>query len=148
MENKLGLSDYEIEELEQKLVEVKLSLINYKFTFNTDSYGIDYLTRLHDFLFGDIYYDTNRISNRYEESDAELFDGKIKNITSLIQSRNADFELITTLIQELIDDQIFDDGNSRTISVFFNNFIDAYFDVNDEYAITLKEEIKKGGRKR
>jgi hypothetical protein len=65
---------------------------------------------------------------------------------SLIGSKS-DVTHIADLINDLIDEQIFDDGNSRTIHLFFDNVINCYFAKEDDYVKALKEEIKKSGRK-
>lgn len=146
MRNKLGLENDEIESIESKLYDLKSSFIDYRVTFNVGDFNLDYLIKLHDFLFGDLYYDTDSISDRYKDEDKILFESKIQEIISLIKSEG-DPGVIASLINELIDYQIFDDGNSRTIHLFFNNVIDCYEMHNEEYANMLKEEIKNQGRK-
>jgi fido (protein-threonine AMPylation protein) len=126
MENKLGLTENEIIKVEDQIFELKSKLVDYRFTFDTDGFGINYLIRLHDFLFGDLYYNAGKISERYLDADKEIIDENIKRIVDLIKSHDDDISYIVELIQDLINNQIFDDGNSRTINLFFNIVIDCY----------------------
>ena len=146
MNNKLGLDNDAIVEVEEKLVEYKSKLVDYRFTFDVDNFGIIYLLRLHEFLFGDLYFEAGKMSERYKDSDKGHFEKEIKTIVSLIGSKS-DVTHIADLINDLIDEQIFDDGNSRTIHLFFDNVINCYFAKEDDYVKALKEEIKKSGRK-
>ena len=146
MENKLGLNESTIQKIEEELVEFKSKLVDYRFTFGMTDFNFKYLLRLHEFLFGDLYYDAGKISKRYQEEDIDVFDRKIKTIVELIKTKDPDIENIAILINELIDDQLFDDGNSRTIHLFFNNVINCYHYEGDDYAVALKNAIKKSGR--
>ena len=146
MENKLGLSQDRMEDIENKLYELKSSLLDLDVSFNTNGFDIIYLMRLHEFLFGDLYYNAGKLSSRYEEDDKYLFDNVIQEAIDLIKAEE-DPEAISSVVNELIDYQIFDDGNSRTIHLFFDHIIDCYEMHNVEYASKLKEEIKKHGRK-
>ena len=105
MENKLGLSDDELEEIMDELFAVKSKMVDYRFRFGSDHFGLTYLLGLHD------------------------------NISQIAE-----------LINELVDAQIFEDGNSRTIHLFFDNVINCFFPEENDYTRTLKEEIRKTGR--
>ena len=146
IKNKAGLSDDDLVEIEEKIFEYKSKLLDYRFTFNEEYFGIIYLLKLHEFLFGDLYDYAGGMSERYKDSDKGHFDKEIKTIVSLISSKS-DVTHIANLINDLIDEQIFDDGNSRTIHLFFDNVINCYYEQEDDYAKSLKEEIKKSGRK-
>lgn len=147
MSNKLGLNGEAIQEVEEKLVEYKSKLVDYRFTFGVAEFGITYLFRLNEFLFGDLYYDAGRMSKRYQEKDKLVIDRKIKYIVELIKMKDPDVDNIAYLINDLIDDQIFDDGNSRTIHLLFETVINCYHSVNDDYAVALKEAIKRNSRR-
>ena len=147
MRNKLGLSEYDIEEVETKIVEMKSQLLDYRFTFGTDHFGIKYLLKLHDFLFGDMYYDAGQLSSSYVERDKDEFDKRINRIVALIKKQDSNISQIAELITDLVDAQIFEDGNSRTIHLFFDNVINCFFPEENDYTRALKEEIRKTGRK-
>lgn len=146
IKNKVGLNDDVLINIEAKLFKYKSAIIDYRFTFNQEYFGIEYLLKLHEFLFGDLYDYAGKISDRYNESDKEEFDRDIRVIVSLISSKNPDIAHIADLINDFVDKQIFDDGNSRTIHLFFNNIIDCFY-LDGEYGKELKEELKKTGRK-
>ena len=144
--NKVGLNYDDLIDIEGELFKLKSKILDYRFTFNQKYFGLEYLLKLHEFLFGDLYDYAGKISDRYNESDKEEFDVDIRAIVSLISSKNPDIAHIADLINDLVDKQIFDDGNSRTIHLFFNNIIDC-FHLDDEYGKELKERLKKSGRK-
>ena len=144
--NKVGLNYDDLIDIEGELFKLKSKLLDYRFTFNQEYFGIEYLLKLHEFLFGDLYDYAGKISDRYDESDKEEFDADIRTIVSLISSKNPDIAHIADLINDLVDKQIFDDGNSRTIHLFFNNIIDCFY-LDGEYGKELKEKLKKSGRK-
>lgn len=139
--NKLGVSNKEMEEIENRLFEVKSQLVSPNFTFDENEFGIIYLIRLHDFLFGDLYYDEDKMSERYHDSDKKIFEIKIKRIVYLIKNQYKHINYIYELIQELIDDKIFNIGNKRTINLFFNNVIDYYLKDDSEYKSELKNML-------
>jgi fido (protein-threonine AMPylation protein) len=147
MENKLGLSDEELEEIMDELFAVKSKMVDYRFRFGSDHFGLTYLLGLHDFLFGDVYYGAGRVSSRYTEEEKVEIDNKILNIVALIKKQDSNISQIAELINELVDAQIFEDGNSRTIHLFFDNVINCFFPEENDYTKSLKEEIKKTGRK-
>ena len=73
MDNKLGLNEYKIKDIENKIVNLKLSVIDEYFTFNESELNFIYLEKLNKFLFSDIYEskeinnDVKNIINKYLE---------------------------------------------------------------------------------
>ena len=128
MNNKLGLSD--ISYIEEELVEYKSKLINEYITFNEKDFNLNYLIKLYDFLFGDLYYNTNKLSKRVEETNK--IESIIKEIKEMIYNME-DKQIILDRINDLICMQIFDDGNNRVIKLFFQNIIQACMNNNKEY---------------
>ena len=59
MKNKLGISDdIQLKKLEYKVTNFKHRLIDEYFSFNEDSiFSLNYLEKLHIFLFSDLYDD-------------------------------------------------------------------------------------------
>lgn len=135
MENKLGIDEESLENIEEKLFKFKSSLLSDRITFNTSGFNLDYLIRLHDYLFGDLYYDTDKLSNRIDNRDE--IENKIKEIIDMIIYR-ADLDIIKDSINDLIDMQIFDDGNNRTIKLFFKNIIKSYYKDDDYFEELFK----------
>ena len=135
MKNKLGLDDESLELFEAKTFEVKSSLLTDKVTFNTNGFNLEYLIKLHDYLFGDLYYDCDKLSSRIDnESEIEA---KIEELIDMI-SYASDVEYIKIALDELIDMQIFDDGNNRTISTFFKIIAKSYCKDKDYYEELIK----------
>ena len=69
MQNKLGLNELDVLDLEEALVSYKTSLLNEKISFNQTDFNLDYLIKLNEFLFGDLYTYAGKISNRYTQDD-------------------------------------------------------------------------------
>ncbi len=141
MNNKLGLNEQDLEVFEEQLFNFKSSLIDYRVTFNESEFNLSYLIKLHNFLFGDLY-DNDNISDRFKD-DSELLDKKIKELVSLIEYEYEDIEYINNMITELINMQIFDDGNNRTINCFIKNVVNSYRDKNPSYYDLLLNDSKK-----
>lgn len=137
MENKLGIDDIELESIQDKLYELKISLLSDKMTFNSNGFNLKYLIGLHDYLFGDTIYDADKVSKRIDNS--EEVDKLISDIVDMI-SYQVDIEMVRDSISDLINMQIFDDGNNRTISAFIRNIIMSY-DNGNKYYQELLENI-------
>lgn len=127
MNNLLGITDIEyLEEVEDKLVKQKLSLLDYRMTFNCDSLDIEYLIKLHKFLFGDIYPSSSLLL-RYDETFIEEINDLLYNLVSAIEYQ-IDFSEIKELVTRLYDMQLFRDGNHRTIDAFVSMVCKYYLD--------------------
>ena len=77
------------------------------------------LIRLHEFLFGDLYFDAGNISKRLKDTDIIEIQNKLSNLRYMIDMDAGD-EYIKQAVNELIALQIFNDGNKRTIGVFLD----------------------------
>ena len=128
MDNKLGLNEFDLEYYRNIICEFKSSLLDEKITFNCSEFNIDYLKSLHEYLFGDLYYDAGNISKRYNESDYKMIDRKIKEVIDLI-FYESEVDFVCEQIKEIINMQIFKDGNSTTINLFFKHVINDYREV-------------------
>ena len=51
MENKIGLSEFKLKEVERKIVNLKFNLLDEYFTFNSNIFELDFLKNLHNFYF-------------------------------------------------------------------------------------------------
>ncbi len=144
--NKLGLPDEKMKYIESEIIEAKSRLISKEFTFDTSYYGIIYLIRLHEFLYGDLYFDGDKMSEKFFDSDKEILDQKILKVVSSLNSRDKDTDYIVRLMQELKDEEIFDIGNSETMDIFYKLIIDFY--IKDEsYKTILMDALKSNERK-
>ena len=137
MNNKLGLSD--ISYIEEELVDFKSKLLNEYITFNEEDFNLKYLIKLYDFLFGDLYFNTNKLSNRVE--DTNKIESIIKEINTMIYNME-DKQIILDRINDLICMQIFDEGNNRTIKIFFQNIIKVCMIKNKEYYEELYNSLE------
>ena len=145
-DNKLGLGDLEASEMADRIVEYKASLLNEKVTFGCDNYDLEYLCKLHNFLFGDVYPNTEMISERYQGSDLSIIENKIAHLFSLIAGKE-DKEAVKDELKDLIDMQIFDDGNNRTFVIFAKQIIDTWSITDKKYYEDLSEYLVNGGRR-
>ena len=117
--NKLGVSQDEIELIENSLYEYKKNLLSEKITFNETEFNLEYLIKLHKFLFDDLYYNVN-ISSRFNAEDINYINNKIKELVFLIRYE-IDKELLENYIEDIKNIQIFDNGNKRTIDLFIEH---------------------------
>lgn len=123
--NKLGIFD---ESIIDKIVQYKMSVLNSKFTFNEQERGLDYLKKIHAFLFGDIYDDAGVFSKRIDDNVIAEANNLIKYINSLFEYVNYDetIEEIKVKMNDLINLQLFDDGNKRSISTYCRIILEEY----------------------
>lgn len=125
--NKLGITD---EDVIDKIVQLKMSILTSNFTFNEEKRELDYLKKLHNFLFGDIYYDAGNYSKRITPEILKEASNLIEEINSLSDYIDYGYDEINESLnnkkKELINLQLFDDGNNRTISAYFKIILDDY----------------------
>jgi fido (protein-threonine AMPylation protein) len=127
--NKLGIDNKQyIENIEIKLVEHKMNIISSNFTFNEEELKLEYIKKLHSFLFGDIYYNAGNFSNRINTKIIMMANKIIDDIYDMLEYINYDEvkEMIENKIKELIGLQLFDDGNNRVIMCYYNLLIEPY----------------------
>lgn len=141
MKNKLGLNELEILDVEEALVAYKASLLDEKVSFNQTNFDLDYLIKLNEFLFGDLYTYAGKISDRYEQDDYLYINSLVQQIVFLVESCNPDIEQIQYLVKELADMQIFECGNKRTILLFIDSIINVYKTYNKDYYEELHSAI-------
>ena len=131
--NKLGISnEFDIENIERKIVEYKMSILDSRFTFNKKIIGLEYLRKLHNFLFGDIYFTAGTFSKRVDEEVIKIAEKIMFDIYSLLEYINyEEVKLeINKKLEELINLQLFDDGNYRVVSSYFKLIIEPYIKDN------------------
>ena len=139
--NKLGIHYYDdLRKIEYHLFNTKYHIIDESFTFNCESlFDVEYLERLHVFLFGDIYGEENcKVKKELIEEANKL----LKEIGEMLEFN--DTENLRDEVYKLWEYQIFMDGNTRTIlcylkvlSKYYNFRIDYDFneDVKEDYFI-------------
>ena len=111
-DNKLGIYyPGQLKEIEYYLFNTKYHIIDESFTFNCDDlFDVEYLKRLHIFLFGDVYGEENCTIKESLIEDANKI---LKEIKEMLEFN--DTEYLGQQICQLWECQIFVDGNTRTI---------------------------------
>ena len=136
MNNKLGLSDFKIIDVEKKIVNLKLNLIDEYFTFNESELNFIYLEKLNKFLFSDIYEskeinnDVKNIINKYLGIITDMLMEDKENITSVLD-----------IIKNIWFLQPFVGGNTRTLIAYLI-ILNKAFDLG--LYIDLNKEIESG----
>ena len=152
MGNKIGITDEEIlRNIEYKLTNFKHKLIDETYLFNEETiFSLEYLEKLHIFLFCDIYEEDDcKIRNSISELTRKKLQMLLDKIKTLTYDMNK--EELANCIYDIWKEQIFLDGNTRTLRAFlkvycygYNIHIDHNFDedILDDYFIPrLMEEI-------
>ena len=105
-----------------------MNIISSNFTFNEEELKLEYIKKLHSFLFGDIYYNAGNFSNRINTKIIMMANKIIDDIYDMLEYINYDEvkEMIENKIKELIGLQLFDDGNNRVIMCYYNLLIGPY----------------------
>lgn len=132
MKNKLGISAYTEEEITNKIYNFKFNILDESFTFNCQNLDIKYLQNLHDFLFGDVMPKAGIIRSAYNEEDIKEINLVLSNLKEMLIYRNYyPLEEIKYLIKDIINMQLFDDGNNRVVSAYLKQLCNCYI-LNEE----------------
>ena len=141
MDNKLGIYDRNLlKDIEYKLTSMKYSLLDGNFTFNEDTiFSISYLEKLHIFLFRDLY-PLSQCKIR-EDVSKETIDRlnetmeKMRFVGEMSTSKLAD------LIYDIWKEQIFFDGNTRTIKAFLKVYKEGYnLNLNNDFTSSFTKD--------
>lgn len=133
-ENILGIYNRkELQEIEYYLFNTKYHLINESFTFNAEGlFTLDYLEKIHIFLFSDVYGIDNCKLNIKEDTQKEVMK-LLEEIKEMLDFN--DNEKLADTIYKLWEYQIFLDGNTRTILCYLK-ILSKYYDFNITYDFT------------
>ena len=126
MTNKIGMDDYNFQEVEYKLVNAKLNLINELFTFNEKDIGIEYLKKINCFLFSDIYLDNDIGFRELSVSEMETINDCLKNIVETCILNQNNIEKILRYFEKIWKYQPFITGNTRTLIAFLKILKNAF----------------------
>ena len=133
--NKLGINEYKLRDIERKIVNLKLNLLDYYFTFNLEKYDLNYLLRLHLFLFGDIYYEEDLSLRKLEQVEIDLINDYMSKI-QVLSNDPYNINIIIDLISEIYTLHPFKNGNTRTLYAFLKI-------INEEYLLGLDIDVNK-----
>lgn len=154
MKNKLGINDQnKLKEIEYYLFNIKYHIIDDNYSFNEETlFDIKYLEKIHVFLFNDLYdLEFCKIRSDIKEDTIDEINEKLNEIRKNIY--NSNIGALGDLIYYIWKNQIFYDGNTRTLLCYlkilskcFNFEIEYDFnkDVKEDYFINkILEKIHK-----
>ena len=117
MDNKLGVSALKLNNIERKIVNIKLNLIDEYINFGRNKFDFEYLKQLNNFLFSDFYFE-QELGTRYMSLKEKILVEEllIKIIENCLS--NKDIEEILEIIEHLWHLQLFTVGNTRTLYAY------------------------------
>ncbi len=129
--------------------------MDYRYTFNESEYSVEFLIKLHKYLFDDIYFlENNDLQDYVDEEYYAKANNLIKNLID--KGINKQFDRQTSdVFYELYTMQLFKDGNTRTLIAFFKiylqafninfkfNFFDLYMSQTENYGIKKTKQMDK-----
>ena len=137
MNNKLGINrEYDLKEIEYYLFNIKYHLIDENFNFNLNSiFSIEYLEKLHSFLFEDVY------DSDYCKLRKDITEEGIKDVNNLLNHAQLlmneyDANTFSEIIYKIWENQLFYDGNTRTLLCFVKV-------VSNIYNLDIKYDFEK-----
>ena len=136
MNNKLGLSDFKIIDVEKKIVNLKLNLIDEYFTFNERKLNFNYLEKINKFLFSDIYE-----SIEVKEDVKNIINNYLGIITDMLMEDKENITSVLDIIKNIWFLQPFVGGNTRTLIAYLI-ILNKAFDLG--LHIDLNKEIESG----
>ena len=115
MENKLGLSDAKLLHVEKEIVKTKLNLLDEYFVFTDNIFELKFLEQLHNFLFGDLYYEEKLNLRQLSKEEKEKINILFNIIREVCLNEEMSKQKLIEALAILWDLQIFKDGNTRTL---------------------------------
>ena len=107
MYNKLGLNEFQIIEVEKKIIKLKLNLVDEYFTFNEKEFNFNYLEKLNNFLFSDIYEE-----KRVKDDVKNIINKYLRIITDMLIEDKNNIIYVLDIIKDIWFLQPFADGNT------------------------------------
>ena len=118
MENKLGISDAKLFDIERKLVNFKFNLLDEYITFNKNIFELDYLMELHKFLFSDLYFDKDLEIRNLDKIEMNTIETVFVFIEYVCLNNREKTDEILNLVYKLWELQPFQNGNTRTLIAY------------------------------
>lgn len=105
-----------MQDVEKKLINFKLNLLDETYTFNCDLFSVNYLISLHKFLFQDIYEHDYLGLITINDVEYDYLEILLKDLETLC--RNKDIDKILNMIEAIWHYQPFIIGNTRTMIAY------------------------------
>ena len=119
MENKLGVSDVKLFDIERKIVNFKFNLLDEYITFNKNIFEFEYLLELHKFLFSDLYFDKDLEIRNLDEIEINIIETILIFIEDIcLNNNNNRINELLNLMYKLWEIQPFQNGNTRTLIAY------------------------------
>lgn len=118
MVNKLGVNEYKLMSIEKSIVNQKLNLLDETFTFNKNTFDLEYLIRLNIFLLGDFYYGRDFGLRVLSKEDIYLINEILNEITNICIINPNDIKGILNRVRDIWYLQPFIVGNTRTMIAY------------------------------
>lgn len=125
---KLGLNNEQKQnELENKIINLKIELLDSSYTFNENSLNFNYLVKLHNYLFSDFYFfENNDIRGNFSIEEQKYIQKILNELNELGMYAETYYDKIIDYFKTIWGIQIFKDGNYRTLLAFFKVYCDIY----------------------
>lgn len=155
MRNKLGISDFQTQNIEKKIIQKKLEVLDEWFTFDCKKLDFEYLKKLHEFLFCEFYYEEDLGTRVMEENEGNIIDNYLNELINSCITDSKDNDHIFNIISEIWNLQPFIVGNTRTLIAYLKVInccfllgldIDANMNIESSPKIFQKENFVNQGR--
>lgn len=149
MENKIGINNEKILEIENKIVELKLKLLDKDFNFNKNKIDFEYLVELNKFLYGDIYNEKDLINSNIDKNRIMVISFTLDKVCKCFIDYKSNEDEIKSLLKRVMDLKPFTKGNQNTVmglfyilsSLYLVNFnTEEKINTSNEKNNTLKDE--------
>lgn len=98
--NRLGISDWNFENIERKIVNLKLNILDENFTFNKKHLNFNYLVSLNRFLFEELYYENDFGVRDIHPREIECINIYLKSIEEICLENYYDLDDILKLVKK------------------------------------------------
>ena len=138
MKNKLGLNEYKLLDIERKIVNTKLNLLDEYFTFNELKFDFEYIKQLHNFLFCEFYYEEDLGTRIIAEEEIKLINNYLNEINYICINKGNSDEVLN-IIKKVWYLQPFIVGNTRTLIAYLK-ILDSAFLLNLNINVNIEIE--------
>lgn len=125
--NKLGISEQKMDTIERKIVAVKLENLDETITFNCQKLDLEYLIKLHKYLFNDLYTDDLTDTRHLSAEEIEIINKMLHMVNQICINEPASIMKIIDILHEIWRLQPFLDGNTRTLIGYLIMLKECYY---------------------